>query len=188
MLPLLAGQVFHLDLYTSALTYILAFGLAKAVTNYFAGTLSDRYGRKVCSVWVAPVSAPTGPPTLDAGLAMVRLGMAWWYRAYAREQRPEARGQYESAEHEARAKRVGLWHDPDPMTPWDWRVANRRGGGHQIDGPTPVLQPNTRMILRSNSAVDAEWCRRILWHEGFVFEAMKGRRSATMYLRVLLGY
>ncbi|WP_369803290.1 thermonuclease family protein [Pseudorhodoferax sp. Leaf267] len=119
---------------------------------------------------------------------MVRLGMAWWYRAYAREQRPEARGQYESAEHEARAKRVGLWHDPDPMTPWDWRVANRRGGGHQIDGPTPVLQPNTRMILRSNSAVDAEWCRRILWHEGFVFEAMKGRRSATMYLRVLLGY
>ncbi|MDN4646607.1 MFS transporter, partial [Arthrobacter sp. PsM3] len=46
VLPLLAGQVFHLDLYTSALTYILAFGLAKAATNYFAGTLSDRYGRK----------------------------------------------------------------------------------------------------------------------------------------------
>ena len=53
---------------------------------------------------------------------------------------------------------------------------------------TPVLQTNKRIILRSNSAVDAEWCRRILWHEGFVFEAMKGRRSATMYLRVLLGY
>jgi len=28
VLPLLAGQVFHLDEYTSALTYILAFGLA----------------------------------------------------------------------------------------------------------------------------------------------------------------
>ncbi|HEY8701051.1 MAG TPA: MFS transporter [Arthrobacter sp.] len=46
VLSLLAGQVFHLDQYTSALTYILAFGVAKAITNYFAGTLSDRYGRK----------------------------------------------------------------------------------------------------------------------------------------------
>ncbi|MFD1846650.1 hypothetical protein [Arthrobacter flavus] len=33
MLPLLAERVLHLDLYTSALTYILAFGLAKAGTN-----------------------------------------------------------------------------------------------------------------------------------------------------------
>ena len=46
VLPLLAEEVFQLDLYTSALTYILAFGLAKAATNYFAGALSDRYGRK----------------------------------------------------------------------------------------------------------------------------------------------
>lgn len=33
MPPLLAGQVFHLDLYTSALTYIPAFGLAKGATT-----------------------------------------------------------------------------------------------------------------------------------------------------------
>jgi MFS family permease len=46
VLPLLAEEVLHLDQYTSALTYILAFGLAKCVTNYFAGTLSDRHGRK----------------------------------------------------------------------------------------------------------------------------------------------
>src|SRR5262249_25628019 len=38
---------------------------------------------------------PTAPWTLDAGLAMVTQGMAWWYRAYAPEQTPEARGQYE---------------------------------------------------------------------------------------------
>ena len=60
VLPLLAGQVFHLDLYTSALTYILAFGLAKAGTNYFAGTLSDRYGRKPVLVtgWLVAVPVP----------------------------------------------------------------------------------------------------------------------------------
>jgi MFS family permease len=60
VLPLLAGQVFHLDLYTSALTYILAFGLAKAATNYFAGTLSDRYGRKPVLVagWLIAIPVP----------------------------------------------------------------------------------------------------------------------------------
>ena len=37
VLPLLATDVFGLDSYTAALTYILAFGLAKAFTNYLAG-------------------------------------------------------------------------------------------------------------------------------------------------------
>jgi len=60
VLPLLADQVFHVDLYTSALTYIVAFGLAKAGTNYFAGTLSDRYGRKpvLISGWLIAIPVP----------------------------------------------------------------------------------------------------------------------------------
>ena len=60
VLPLLADQVFHLDLYPSALTYILAFGLAKAGTNHFAGTLSDRYGRKPVLVagWFIALPVP----------------------------------------------------------------------------------------------------------------------------------
>ncbi|GAB5077240.1 MFS transporter [Arthrobacter sp. AD-310] len=60
VLPLLAGQEFHLDQYTAALTYILAFGLAKAATNYFAGTLSDRHGRKPVLVtgWLIALPVP----------------------------------------------------------------------------------------------------------------------------------
>ncbi|NHW48577.1 MFS transporter [Paenarthrobacter sp. MSM-2-10-13] len=60
VLPLLASQTFNLDLYTSALTYILAFGLSKAATNYFAGTLSDRYGRKPVLVagWLVAIPVP----------------------------------------------------------------------------------------------------------------------------------
>ena len=60
VLPLLADQEFHLDAYTAGLTYILAFGVAKAATNYFAGTWSDRYGRKPVLVagWLIAVPVP----------------------------------------------------------------------------------------------------------------------------------
>jgi len=60
VLPLLATDVFGLDSYTAALTYILAFGLAKAGTNYLAGTWSERYGRKPVLVagWLVAVPVP----------------------------------------------------------------------------------------------------------------------------------
>jgi MFS family permease len=60
VLPLLATDVFGLDSYTAALTYILAFGLAKAFTNYLAGTWSERYGRKPVLVagWLVAVPVP----------------------------------------------------------------------------------------------------------------------------------
>ncbi|ABM10305.1 hypothetical protein SAMN04489742_0187 [Arthrobacter crystallopoietes] len=57
VLPLLAGEVFHLDEYTSALTYILALGLAKAATNYFAGTL--RTGTAANRSWSRAGSSPS---------------------------------------------------------------------------------------------------------------------------------
>ena len=91
---------------------------------------TDRYGRSVCKVMVAPASAPAGPRTLDAGLAMVTVGMAWWYRAYSDEQTAQERGQYEFAEMEARARRVGLWRDAKPVPPWDWRRTARGGQWH----------------------------------------------------------
>ena len=60
VLPLLAGQVFGLRAVTAALTFILAFGAVKAVTNLAAGALSDRYGRKPVLVagWLAGLPVP----------------------------------------------------------------------------------------------------------------------------------
>ena len=46
VLPLLAEQEFALPGYTAMLTFIVAFGITKAIVNYFAGTLADRFGRK----------------------------------------------------------------------------------------------------------------------------------------------
>jgi MFS family permease len=60
VVPLLATRTFHLAALTSALTFILAFGAVKAATNFFAGTLSDRFGRKPVLVvgWLAALPIP----------------------------------------------------------------------------------------------------------------------------------
>jgi MFS family permease len=60
VLPLLAARTFHIGAYVSALTFILAFGVVKATTNFFAGTLSDRYGRKPVLVagWLVGLPVP----------------------------------------------------------------------------------------------------------------------------------
>jgi len=60
VLPLLAERTFQLTAHSAALTYILAFGVAKAATNYLAGTWSDRFGRKPVLVtgWLLAAPVP----------------------------------------------------------------------------------------------------------------------------------
>ena len=60
VLPLLATEVFGLTAFTATLTFIAAFGIVKAATNFFAGTLSDRYGRKPVLVagWIIGIPVP----------------------------------------------------------------------------------------------------------------------------------
>lgn len=61
----------------------------------------------------------------DANLEQVRAGMAWWYRQYAREQTLDDSRFYEQAEAEARAAKRGLWADPAPVPPWEFRREGR---------------------------------------------------------------
>jgi MFS family permease len=60
LLSLLATEVFGLAAVSAALTYIVAFGLTKAVSNLLAGTLADRYGRKPVLVagWLVGLPVP----------------------------------------------------------------------------------------------------------------------------------
>ncbi len=77
----------------------------------------DRYGRTVGKVLVNGV---------DANLAQVKAGLAWWYRDYAKEQSAADRRLYEQTELQAQAQRLGLWSDKNPTSPWDFRHAKPR--------------------------------------------------------------
>ncbi len=72
----------------------------------------DRYGRIVGKVWV---------DRLDACLEQVKAGFAWHFKKYQHEQSEEDRQRYAFAEQEARARKVGLWQDKNPMPPWEHR-------------------------------------------------------------------
>lgn len=72
----------------------------------------DRYQREICKVLVNGV---------DANLEQVKVGMAWHYKLYAKEQSPQDREDYEVAEFNAKMRRLGLWADKNPVPPWEWR-------------------------------------------------------------------
>ncbi len=58
ILPAIAEQDFRLEAKTAVLSFIIVFGISKAVTNYIAGRLSDRVGRKVILVVGWAIAAP----------------------------------------------------------------------------------------------------------------------------------
>lgn len=70
----------------------------------------DRYGRTVGRVECAGQ---------DASQAQAAAGLAWAYRRYLTD------ADIASAEAIARAAHLGLWADPAPVPPWEWRC--RRG-------------------------------------------------------------
>jgi len=87
ILPPIAQEDFHLEARAAVLSFIVVFGLTKAVTNYLAGRLSDRFGRKHVLVagWLvaAPVPfllmwAPSWSWVLAANALLgVSQGLTW---------------------------------------------------------------------------------------------------------------
>src|SRR5215208_5283984 len=60
ILPDIAVHEFHLAAYAAILSFIIVFGISKALTNYLAGRYSDRFGRKTVLVagWLFAVPVP----------------------------------------------------------------------------------------------------------------------------------
>ena len=87
ILPSIAEQDFHLAAKSAVLSFIVVFGVSKALTNYLAGRLSDRFGRKHVLVagWLvaAPVPfllmwAPSWTWVLGANALLgVSQGLTW---------------------------------------------------------------------------------------------------------------
>lgn len=69
----------------------------------------DHYGRTVARIRVG---------SIDAGEELVRHGHAWHFTRYSND------AHLAELQDEARAAKVGLWSQPDPIAPWDYRSPN----------------------------------------------------------------
>ena len=61
----------------------------------------------------------------DVNLRQIKLGLAWHYKKYEKEQDVEDRSIYANAEYLAQRDKLGLWYDPNPSAPWDFRKQKR---------------------------------------------------------------
>ncbi len=87
IVPLLADEVFGLDAASSALAFLVAFGVAKAVANLVAGALADRFGRRPVLIggWLVGlpvplllIAAPDWTWVVAANLLLgVNQGLTW---------------------------------------------------------------------------------------------------------------
>jgi len=89
----------------------------------------DHYGRVIGKVLV---------DGQDVNLEQVRRGCGWHYKKYQNEQPLEDRLSYNAAQDSARAAKVGLWADKDPVPPWDWRKAARKNT-EDLQRPQPRI-------------------------------------------------
>jgi len=72
----------------------------------------DRYGRPIAQVAV---------DGLDVNAEQVKRGFAWVFRRYSNDSALIA------LEAHAKSAGAGLWADPHPIAPWEWRAARREG-------------------------------------------------------------
>jgi len=70
----------------------------------------DRYGRILGVIYIDGV---------EVNLQMVKAGMAWHYAYY------DKTPAYIEAEKKARASKVGLWIDPEPISPYEFRKSRK---------------------------------------------------------------
>ena len=66
----------------------------------------DRYKRTIGRVYQGDV---------DVSAEQVKQGLAWVYRKYSKD------ATLSPLENEAKAQRLGLWADAEPVPPWTWR-------------------------------------------------------------------
>lgn len=71
----------------------------------------DRYGRRIGIAFVEGV---------NVNEKMLSEGMAWHFKKY------DANSQWSVLESKAKEEKKGLWSQPNPVAPWEWRVRKKR--------------------------------------------------------------
>ena len=74
-------------------------------------TENDRYGRILGEIWHGKMLVNE---------EMVKEGWAWIYKNFS------ASRKLVSLERDARKAQKGIWSDPNPISPWEWRAAKRK--------------------------------------------------------------
>ena len=60
---------------------------------------------------------------MDVGQQMIRDGVAWYDKTYENDLTEGERSLYAGSEEAARNERRGLWQEPSPTPPWEWKEA-----------------------------------------------------------------
>jgi micrococcal nuclease len=115
-------------------TSAMVFGKQVRVVSFG----SDRYGRTIGEVLLV------GGSSLNKEL--VRNGFAWWYRQYAPKDT-----ELQKLEAVARAAKLGLWADPNPVPPWDFR-RNKMASGSK-SGSKPRSDVQIHSTIGSNTVI-----------------------------------
>lgn len=118
----------------AAKEYVLDMAALKTVTVHVTDT--DRYGRTVGDVIL--------PDGRNLNREIVQAGYAWWFKKYSKD---ASLGELEEG---ARIARKGLWRDPKPIPPWEWRAAKKNGGA---DNSATVAQSGTATTASASTTL-----------------------------------
>ena len=77
----------------------------------FERVKKDRYGRTIAIIFVGQT---------NVNLELVKQGFAWRYDAYSKD------AVLLDAQNSAKVARRGLWADPSPVPPWEWRALKKK--------------------------------------------------------------
>jgi endonuclease YncB( thermonuclease family) len=119
----------------------------KAVTLQCGGDRS--YGRMICKILLSRGE--------DVCLDMVKAGMAWHYKQYQDEQSAPDRASYATAECTAMKERVGLWSDPHPIQPQDFRHGTNSALLLDANGCRISSEPTTGPVVGNERSHIFEW-------------------------------
>ena len=96
---------------TTCLPGAVGLALGEEVTLQTHGL--DKYGRTLADVFLRNGT--------NVNHTLVKEGWCWWYRKYA-----PGDTVLEGLEQSAREAKRGLWADPQPVPPWEWRKRKER--------------------------------------------------------------